>query len=166
MKKSIKRLSAILAILVLSMTLAVPVTAVEFGVSSTYGLDAVIILHEETHFLYDSDGDFVLIAGSHCGYIENTNTFVADTNACMPNETNPDHAFAAETLVYLDCRNNFDDDDMFVSDPMSTGWDISDAYISFAVPENAIDVEVSHHVTWGSEDLLDQPELFVIGSDF
>ena len=75
MKKSIKRLSAILAILVLSMTIAVPVTAVEYedemmpyAIRRIYAeplsceVDGYVVLNGSFNVAYDYDTDTLYLS--------------------------------------------------------------------------------------------------------
>ncbi|MBQ7010861.1 MAG: hypothetical protein IJN63_04075 [Clostridia bacterium] len=82
MKKSIKRLSAILAILVLSMTIAVPVTAVEYSdliydEASLYAAQRIA----NVSLSYSVDEEIVLEGGVTVLYLDGNNTFYITTTA-------------------------------------------------------------------------------------
>lgn len=99
MKKSIKRLSAILAILVLSMTLAVPVTAVEsndfaMDEASLYGVQRL----DNVYLSYYEDEILVLEGSCVITYLDSNKAFHISTTAYLPDGATEFVGFSCESI--------------------------------------------------------------------
>lgn len=149
MKKSIKVLSAIFAILLLSMTLTVPVTAVEYDVEPR----AVYKLGFEYMYVYENDDPIygeILVRGS-AGLIYNSSNKTTYMNV-EASLGDPDvfHDYGVELDGRIDCPNSYNtqilSDSCFADDID----DVVGVYINRVVTDDVRRIETDNCLLWGS----------------
>ena len=148
MKKTIKRISALIAILVLSMTIAVPVTAVEydeldFGV---YGRPQYLV--NDTYVVYDENDVIVLDGSFSVVYFDTNKRFNASTVAYTTDAVTEDHTFGASVFCRIynigEQDRTIDETDFVHSYGSSPCASFSET-LSSAVHE----IDISGTIVWG-----------------
>lgn len=149
MKKSIKVLSAIFAILLLSMTLTVPVTAVEYDVESR----AVYRLGFEYMYVYENDdpenGDILMRGSAGLIYNSSNKTTYMNVEASLGD---PDvfHDYGVQLTGRIDCQNPYNTqilgDSCFAEDID----DVVEVYISRVVTDDVRWIGTGNALYWGS----------------
>ena len=164
MKKSIKRLSAILAILVLSMSIAVPVTAVESNENAT-------ILYNATYEYYDTNlGITLYYASGHVMYSDGSKYMTSGTVAYLGENAPEPHTYEVYTMIAT--RNGNSVHNTAVSD-YEIGmylYDEAQANVAVDIREDINYVYVAHAVYDGEAPsgncVISDDNMFYEGSDF
>ena len=149
MKKSIKVLSAIFAILLLSMTLTVPVTAVEYDIEPR----AVYKLGFEYMYVYENDDPIygeILMRGS-AGLIYNSSNKTTYMNvAASLGDPDVFLDYGVELDGRIDCQYSINtqilSDSCFADDID----DVVEVYISRVVTDDVRRIETDNCLLWGS----------------
>ncbi len=149
MKKTIKRLSAILAILVLSMSIAVPVTAVEYGNETR----AVRVLGHENMEYLDPDTDNVLLSGSASLYYNDVTKIASmSTSGSMGSYVYDFHDFGVGLVVYVSCHNQSNVRNPRAFDFGEDVHDIAEVYLTADVASDCISIGTGHALIWGATE--------------
>ena len=149
MKKSIKVLSAIFAILLLSMTLTVPVTAVEYDVEPR----TVYPLGFKYMYVYENDdpdnGDLLMRGSAALIYNSSNKTTYMNVEASLGD---PDvfHVYGVELDGRIDCQYSINTQilsDFCFADDID---DVVGVYINRVVTDDVRRIETDNCLLWGS----------------
>ena len=147
MKKSIKVLSAIFAILLLSMTLTVPVTAVESEVE----VKPLYILGYETLYVYtDISNDTVLYSGTAMlTYRRNTNLAYMSLSASLGSTIYDFQDFGVDLDGYVNCVSGYNDRTPRGEDYGDSVHDIAELHFEPDVSSDCISIASSNALLLG-----------------
>ena len=156
MKKSIKRLSAILAILVLSMTIAVPVTAVEYEIDPCAEFASSRLFSCEKSYYNDAEGCVVANAHARVFYNDTTKNYSGATTTWAEDGYEVDRYISAYVSGRMFAINGGQDvpfSDIAVSNEW---WDIADAYADITLTDETVSVYTGFEADWESYSFMEE----------
>ena len=149
MKKSIKVLSAIFVIILLSMTLTVPVTAVEYDVEPR----AVYRLGFEYMYVYENDDPIygaLLMSGSAALTYNSSNKTTYMNVAASLGDPDVFHDYGVSLSGRIDCQNPYNTQTpsgLCFADDIE---DVVEVFISRVVPDDVRWIGTANALLWGS----------------
>ena len=169
MKKTIKRISALIAILVLSMTIAVPVTAVEYDElemdeSVPYGVQRL----DNVYLSYYEDGILIMEGSCVITYLDSNKSFHISTTAYLTDEATEFVGFSCDSVGLAHyILESYTSDSFSANDEADDMYDSLVAHASTTLTSsNVLWVRASGYIYYDSADADQYSCTYSNGSDF